>query len=151
MKEKPGKVQQREWESPLISLSKVFDTGKNAKRPPLAGRSSVLFGFERNLGVDSGNNTGANGTAALADSETQALFDGDGGDQLNVHHNVIARHAHLGALGQGDNAGNVSSSEIELRTVVVEERSMASAFFPVSYTHLDVYKRQLLGLLGGLW
>ena len=31
-----------------------------------------------------------------------------------------------------DNAGNVSCSEIELRSVVVEERSMTAAFFLLS-------------------
>ena len=49
-------------------------------------------------------------------------------DELDGHLNVIARHAHLSAFGQRDNAGNVSCSEIELRTIVVEERSMTAAF-----------------------
>ncbi len=75
------------------------------------------------------NNAGTNGTAALTDSETQTLFDGDGGDQLNIHINVIAGHAHLGALGQGDDAGNVGGTEVELRTIVVEERGMTAALF----------------------
>ena len=62
--------------------------------------------------------------AALADSETQALFHGNGGDQLNMHIDVVAGHAHLGALGQGDDAGNVGGAEVELRTIVVEERGI---------------------------
>ena len=32
--------------------------------------------------VDVDDNAGTDGTAALADSEAQALLDGDGGDQL---------------------------------------------------------------------
>ena len=64
--------------------------------------------------------------AALADSETQALFHGNGGDQLNMHIDVVAGHAHLGALGQGDDAGNVGGAEVELRTIAIEERSMAA-------------------------
>ena len=66
---------------------------------------------------------------ALADSETQALFHGNGGDQLNMHIDVVAGHAHLGALGQGDDAGNVGGAEVELRTIVVEERGMTAALF----------------------
>ena len=78
---------------------------------------------------DLGDDTGTNGTAAFADSETQALLDSDGGDQLDVHNNVVAGHAHLSAFGQADDAGNVSGTEVELGTIVVEEGSMTAAFF----------------------
>ena len=55
----------------------------------------------------------------------------------------------LGAFGQRDDTGHVRSAEIELRAIVVEERSVTAALFlfqdidPVSYTQLEVYKRQL--------
>ena len=78
--------------------------------------------------VDGDDNAGANGTAALADSEAEILLDGDRGDQLDLHVDVITRHAHLNALGQSDDAGNVSGSEVELRTIVVEERGVTAAF-----------------------
>ena len=74
------------------------------------------------------NNTGTDGTAAFTDSEAEALLDRDGGDQLNVHVDVIAGHAHLGALGQSDDAGDVGGTEVELRTIVVEERGVTAAF-----------------------
>ena len=48
-------------------------------------------------------------------------------DQLDGHLNVIARHTHLNASRQLANAGNVGGSEVELRTIVVEERSMTAA------------------------
>ena len=73
------------------------------------------------------NNTGTDGTAAFTDSEAEALLDRDGGDQLNVHVDVIAGHAHLGALGQSDDAGDVGGTEVELRTIVVEERGVTAA------------------------
>ncbi len=38
-----------------------------------------------------------------------------------LHVDVIAGHAHLSALGQGDDAGHVGGTEVELRTIVVEE------------------------------
>ena len=78
---------------------------------------------------DLSNNAGTNGTAAFTNSETQTLLDSDGGDELNLHVNVVARLAHLNALGEVDDAGNVGGTEVELRTVVVEERSMTAAFF----------------------
>ena len=79
--------------------------------------------------VDRGNNAGTNSAATFTDSEAQTFFDSDRSDQLNVHNNVIAGFAHINAIGQGDNTGNVGSSEIELGTIVVEERSMTSTFF----------------------
>ena len=79
--------------------------------------------------VDLGNNAGTDSTAAFTDSETQALFDSDGGDQLNIHLHVVAGHAHLSAFGQSDDAGNVGGTEIELRTIVVEEGGMTATLF----------------------
>ena len=78
--------------------------------------------------VDLDDDAGTNGTAAFTDSEAEALLDSDRGDQLDLHVDVIARHAHLNAFGQGDDAGNVSGSEVELRTIVVEERGVTAAF-----------------------
>ena len=77
--------------------------------------------------LDVDNNAGTHGTATLTDSETQALLDGDGGDQLNLHVHVVAGHAHLSALGQGDDAGHVGGTEVELRTIVVEEGGVTAA------------------------
>ena len=73
------------------------------------------------LADDLGDNAGTDGTATLTDSEPQALLDSDRGDQLHAHHDVIAGHAHLNTLGQSDDAGHVSGTEVELRTIVGEE------------------------------
>src|SRR3981081_732168 len=62
--------------------------------------------------------TGADGAATLTDRELEAFLHGDRLNQLNRHRGVVARHNHLGALGQRDNAGNVRGPEVELRTVV---------------------------------
>ena len=54
---------------------------------------STFFLLESNYElvlVDADDDTGADGTAALADSEAEALLDGDGGDQLDVHVDVVA-------------------------------------------------------------
>ena len=80
------------------------------------------------LFVDFDNNTGTDGSAAFTDSEAETFFDCDRLDKFNIHLDVIAGHAHFSAFGKGDNTGNVSSSEEELRTIVVEERSMTATF-----------------------
>ena len=39
----------------------------------------------------------------------------------------------------------------DVRDDRVRRRQLVGAIGPVSYTHLDVYKRQVAGLLGALW
>ena len=58
-------------------------------------------------------------------------------DQLDAHLNVIAGHAHLCALGQMADTCNVSCSEVELRTIVVEERCMTAALVLGQYVNLS--------------
>src|ERR1700712_5683472 len=69
---------------------------------------------------------GAHGAATLTDGEAEALFHGDRLDQLDRHVGGVARHDHLGALGQRDDAGDVGGTEVELRTVVRVERVVTS-------------------------
>src|SRR3954467_5422883 len=90
----------------------------NLRWPPPTG---VLLG-------DLGDPARADGAAAFADGEAQTLFHGDGLDQLDLHLGVVARHDHLGALGEGHDAGHVGGAEVELRAVVVEERRVPAAF-----------------------
>ena len=97
------------------------------KGPCLNSRSLESYITSRKLLLDLGNNAGTNSVAAFADSETHAFFHGNRGDQLNVHINVVAGHAHLSAFGQGDDAGNVGGTEVELRTIVVEEGGVTAA------------------------
>src|SRR5690606_33012442 len=66
------------------------------------------------------------GPAALADGEAQLLLHGDRHDQLHVDRDVVARHHHLGALRQRHDTGHVRGPEVELRTVVGEERRVAT-------------------------
>src|SRR5690349_3380128 len=69
-----------------------------------------------------GDDAGADGAAALADGEAQALVHGDGRDQLHLHLHVVARHHHLRPLLQLHRPGHVRRPEIELRPVIGEER-----------------------------
>src|SRR2546430_117497 len=70
---------------------------------------------------DLGCHAGCDRAATFADGETHLLFDGDRGDELDLHGDVVAGHHHLGALGQLDLAGHVRSAYVELRPVALEE------------------------------
>src|SRR5687768_14841776 len=81
----------------------------------------------RVLLVDLGDDAGADGPAALADREPEAVLDRDRGDQLDLHLDVVAGHDHLDALRQLDAAGHVGRPDVELRAVAVEERRVPAA------------------------
>src|SRR3954454_23205284 len=85
---------------------------------------------------DFGDDAGADGAAALANREAEALIHGDRLDQLDVHVRVVARHDYLLALRQLHRAGHVRRAEVELRAIVVEERRVAAAF--VLRQHVDL-------------
>src|SRR5205085_2077223 len=78
---------------------------------------------------DAGDDAGTDGAAALADGEAKLLFHRDRHDQVHFHRNVVARHHHLGAFRQVHDTGHVGGAEIELRTVVGEERGVAATLF----------------------
>ncbi len=86
----------------------------------LGGPSCCVLG-------DLGDSTCADGAAALADGEAEAVLHGDRLDQLDRHVGVVAGHHHLAALGEGHDAGHVRGAEVELRAVVVEERRVPAA------------------------
>src|SRR5471030_2438914 len=74
------------------------------------------------------NDAGADGTAAFTDGEAQAFFHRDRGDQLDRDRHVVAGHDHFLVLGQLDRARHVRRAEVELGTIVVEERRVTAAF-----------------------
>src|SRR3954451_670260 len=76
---------------------------------------------------DADDGAGTDGPATLADGEALADLDGDRGDELDAHLDVVAGHDHLGALGQPDGAGDVGRAQVELRPVAVVEGGMAAA------------------------
>src|SRR3954453_23862189 len=113
------------------SLLSYFRFGLAAGHP---GRSRLRAGPRNFSGPPGavllenlGNATRADGAATLADGEAQALLHGDRLDELDRHLGVVARHDHLGALGEGHHAGHVRRAEVELRAVVVEERRVPAA------------------------
>ena len=54
------------------------------------------------------------------------LLHGDRDDQVDFDADVVARHDHLDALRQIDDAGHVRRAEVELGTVTVEERRVTA-------------------------
>src|SRR3954451_4280585 len=76
---------------------------------------------------DRDDRAGADGPAALADREALADLEGDRGDQLDGHLDVVAGHDHLGPLGQPDRAGHVGRAQVELGPVAVVERGVPAA------------------------
>jgi hypothetical protein len=90
---------------------------------------SLLPAFQqtRRLLDDRSYTSGSYGVAALTNSEGKSLLHSDRMDQLDGHLDVITRHAHLSAFRKSDNTGNIGCSEIELRTIVIEERGMTAA------------------------
>ena len=84
-----------------------------------------------------GDNARTNRSAAFTDSELQLLFYGNGLDKLNGDGYVVTGHNHFGAFGKVDRTGNVGSSDEELRTIVVEERSVTSAFLCFKNVYLS--------------
>src|SRR5262245_24171208 len=76
---------------------------------------------------DADHHAGAHGLAALADGEALLLLHRDRRDQLNVHRRVVAGHDHLRPGRQRALTRHVRRPEVELRTVVVEERRVPAA------------------------
>src|SRR5690606_18517974 len=78
---------------------------------------------------DAGNDAGTNGAATFADREAQTFFHGDRRNQRHFHGNVITGQNHFLIGRQLDRASHVGRTEVELRTVALEERRMTATLF----------------------
>ena len=67
-------------------------------------------------------------TATFTDSEAQTNIQCNCVDKVYSDCNVITRHYHFNAFGQRNFTCAVHCTEIELRTILVSERSMTSTF-----------------------
>src|SRR5438094_9415567 len=95
---------------------------EEAKTPPLRGSRRGARGLP--LLDDLVDDSGADGASALADREPQPLLHGDRLDELHLQLGVVARHDHLHALAELDDAGDVGGPEVELPTVARADRRM---------------------------
>src|SRR5690606_2457741 len=114
-----------------LSYTPATETTKR----PLAGAPSIEQPATRLLD-DLGDDAGADGTTAFTDGEAQTFFHRDRGDQLHRDRHVVARHHHLGAFRQRDRTGHVRRTEVELRTVVGEERGVTTTLFLAQHVDL---------------
>src|SRR6202023_4218715 len=89
----------------------------------------------RILRYNLGNYTCADGFAALADGETQALLHRDRGDQLHDDLDVVPGHYHLGALRQFHSSRHIGGAKVELRPIAFEKRRMPPAFLFGQHVH----------------
>src|SRR5690606_15190627 len=106
--------------------------------------ATTPIGLPRSLN-DLGDEPSADRTATLTDRELEVLLHRDRLDQLHGHRGVVTRHDHLGALRQRDDTGDVRGPEVELRTVVLEERRVP----PTLLLGEDVDGRLELGVRRG--
>ena len=67
--------------------------------------------------------------STLADREAEALIHRDGADELNADLSVVAWETHVLATLDVDHASYVRSTEVELGTIAVEERRVATTLF----------------------
>src|SRR5919106_252217 len=84
---------------------------------------------------------GADGAATLADGETESLVHRDRLDQLDLHLGVVTGHHHLRAVGELDRTGHVGGAEVELGSVVVEERGVTTTLVLGEDVHLGLELR----------
>src|ERR1700731_300391 len=120
---------------PFIAVVFLFRHGRacpghpRLKRKSWMARTKPGMTTDRFL-LDNGcDDAGTDGAAALADREAQLLFHRDRHDQVHFHRDVVARHHHLGAFWQMHNTGHIGGAEVELRTIVGEERGVTTALF----------------------
>src|SRR5207249_10531035 len=73
--------------------------------------------------------SGSDRMPTFADRKAQALLHRHRRDQLDRQTEVVPRHHHLRARRQLRYSGHVRGSQIELRTIPLEERRMSPAFF----------------------
>src|SRR6185312_9026376 len=124
----------------ILKRKSGFGIGDPAKTKELAALPNPvsLITNPAILLDDLGHHAGADGTAAFADREPQALVHRDRVDQAHRHLHVVARHHHLHAVRQLAGARHVRGAEIELRTVALEERGMTTAFILRQHVHLGL-------------
>src|SRR5688572_16637432 len=81
-------------------------------------------------------------TATLANCDAETLLHCDRSDQLDGDVvEVVARHHHLGAARKLADAGDVGRTEVELRTIAVEERRMTATLLLRKHVDLCVELR----------
>src|SRR5579875_394368 len=84
---------------------------------------------------DFGNLSCTHRTPTFANSEFQTFFHSNRSNEMHGQGYIITRHHHFYSLRKLHFTCYVGSTEIELRTVVIEERRMPATFLFAQYIH----------------
>src|SRR5207302_8203993 len=123
--------------TPRFSTADLGSAGQpRAALPPYF--FPTFLPYFSSLLADLADGARADRVAAFADGEPQSLLHGNRGDQLNHQLYVVARHHHLGARRQFGHSRHVRGSQVELRTISLEERRMPPPFFLGQHVHLGL-------------
>ena len=114
--------------APLTTLS-LLHRRKKAPEENLGSLLNTSFVNNHSKLLNDGSNTARTYcSTTFTNSECKTLLHSDRMDQFDSHFYVITRHAHFCTCRKVADTCYVSCSEVELRTIVVEERSMTSTF-----------------------
>src|SRR5262249_50089574 len=113
----------------LETLARLFPVLRRAVVAPLTLATSERDDVSHDLLNNVSDGPRPHGAAAFANSEAGALFKSDRAHQLACDRGVVPGHDHFDALRQMQRARDVSGPDIELRTVAVKERRVASPLF----------------------
>ena len=72
-------------------------------------------------------------TTTFTDSKTETYVDSNSVDKFYSNLYVITRHYHFSAFGEVNLTGAVHGTEVELRTILVAERSVTTTFLFLQY------------------
>ena len=78
------------------------------------------------------------GTTTFADSETKTYVTCYRVNQIHLDGHVVTGHHHFHTLRQLDFAGYVERADVELRTIVIVERRVATAFLFLQDIYLSL-------------
>src|SRR6476469_8111751 len=77
----------------------------------------------------------ANSPSTLANCEAKSFVHRDRCNKLDRHLNVVARHHHLHSLRKLNTSSHVRCTEVELRSIPLEERRVSSTLFLRQHVH----------------
>src|SRR4051812_8741507 len=112
-------------------LGRLDDLGRRLIQQPvvvgLEADPDPLLRHRSSLLDDADDGARTDGPTTLADGEALADLEGDRGDELDAHLDVVAGHDHLGPVGQPDGSGDIGRAQVELGPVAVVEGGVAAA------------------------
>src|SRR5690625_497569 len=82
------------------------------------------------------NLSGTYCTATFANSKVKPFLHSNRSNQFYIQGYIITGHYHFYAIGKRNFTGNVGSTEVKLRTVIIKERGMTTTFVFIQHINL---------------